>query len=31
MVQEQKRINIPEGGFQEPIYAEPVVEDYFAQ
>lgn len=31
MAQEQKRIIIPEEGFKEPEYAEPVVEDYFAQ
>lgn len=31
MAQEAKKIVIPEEGFQEPVYAEPVVEDYFAQ
>ena len=31
MAQEQKKIIIPEEGFKEPVYAEPVIEDYFAQ
>ena len=31
MAQEAKKIIIPEEGFKEPVYAEPVVEDYFAQ
>ena len=31
MAQEQNRIVIPEEGFAEPVYAEPVIEDYFAQ
>jgi len=31
LAQEQKRIIIPEEGFKEPVYEEPVVEDYFAQ
>ena len=28
---EKNKIAVPEGGFVEPVYAEPVVEDYFAQ
>ena len=31
MAQEAKKIIIPEEGFKEPVYAEPVIEDYFAQ
>lgn len=31
MAQEAKKIIIPEDGFKEPVYAEPVIEDYFAQ
>ena len=31
MAQEQKKVIIPEEGFKEPVYAEPVIEDYFAQ
>ena len=31
IAQEQKKIIIPEEGFKEPVYAEPVVEDYFSQ
>ena len=31
MAQEAKKIIIPEEGFKEPVYAEPIVEDYFAQ
>ena len=31
MAQEAKKIIIPEEGFKEPVYAELVVEDYFAQ
>jgi hypothetical protein len=31
MAQEAKKIIIPEEGFKEPEYAEPIVEDYFAQ
>ena len=31
MAQEQNRIIIPEEGFAEPVYAEPVIEDYFSQ
>ena len=31
IAQEQKRIIIPEEGFKEPEYTEPVIEDYFAQ
>ena len=31
MAQEAKKIVIPEDGFKEPVYAEPVIEDYFAQ
>ena len=31
MAQEAKKIIIPEEGFKEPAYEEPVVEDYFAQ
>ena len=31
MAQEAKKIIIPKEGFKEPVYAEPVVEDYFAQ
>ena len=31
MAQEQKKVVIPEEGFKEPVYAEPVIEDYFAQ
>ena len=31
MAQEAKKIIIPEEGFKEPVYAEPVVEDYLAQ
>ena len=31
MAQEAKKIIIPEEGFKEPTYEEPVVEDYFAQ
>lgn len=31
MAQEAKKIVIPEEGFKEPVYEEPVVEDYFAQ
>lgn len=28
---EKNKIAVPEGGFVEPVYVEPVVEDYFAQ
>ena len=31
IAQEQKKIIIPEEGFKEPVYAEPIVEDYFSQ
>ena len=31
MAVEKNKIAVPEGGFVEPVYAEPVVEDYFAQ
>lgn len=31
MAQEAKKIIIPEEGFKEPVYEEPIVEDYFAQ
>lgn len=31
MAQEAKKIVIPEEGFKEPVYTEPVIEDYFAQ
>jgi hypothetical protein len=28
---EKNKIIVPEGGFTEPVYQEPEVEDYFAQ
>jgi hypothetical protein len=31
MAVEKNKIAVPEGGFVEPTYQEPVVEDYFAQ
>ena len=31
MAVEKNKIAVPEGGFVEPVYQEPVVEDYFAQ